>query len=117
MKLKNFTRDTIRVTARIGGHVIRFKSGEERSVPQHLEEDAIRAGLVPLDDIIDIAEREAELASVIQSHKDAEAKAEVEAATEQTKALEEAAKKAKASEAAKKSAATRAANAATKASE
>ena len=108
MELKNFTRNVIRVTAPIGGHVIRFESGEQRSVPEHLEEAAIRAGLVPLDDIKSEAQRVAELEAAEKEKAKAEAEAEAKAAAAQSEALEDAAKKAK-SEAAKKAAATRAA--------
>lgn len=113
MKLKNFSRNVIRVTAPIGGHVIRFASGEQRDVPAHLEEVAIRAGLVPLDDIKSEAEREAELQRAEQEKAEAEALEQEKAAQAQAQALDDAAKKAK-SEAAKKAAATRAANKAAK---
>jgi len=110
MKLKNFTRNTIRVTAPIGGHVALFASGETREIPSHLEECAIRAGLVPLDDVMSHAERDAELEAAAREKAKAEAEADHKASLEQALALEDAAKKAKASEAAKKAAATRAAN-------
>ncbi|KPW03236.1 MULTISPECIES: hypothetical protein [Pseudoalteromonas] len=110
MKVKNFTRQTIRVTAPIGGHVLLVKSGQTRDVPAHLEDAAIRAGLVPLEDIELQAEREAAILAEEKAKAEAKAKEEAKAAEEQAAALEEAARKAKASEAAKKAAATRAAN-------
>lgn len=110
MQLKNFSRNVIRVTAPIGGHVIRVKSGEVRTVPEHLEEAAIRAGLVPLEDVMSQAEREAELAAEAERQAKAEREAELAAEAEKAAILEEEAEKAKRSAAAKKAAATRAAN-------
>lgn len=110
MKLKNFTRKTIRVVSPIGGHVALFASGETRDIPVHLEDAAIRAGLVPLEDLKTEVERMAELEAAEREQAMAEVEAEHKASLEQAQALEDAAKKAKASEAAKKAAATRAAN-------
>lgn len=113
MKLKNFSRHAIRVTAPIGGHVLIVGSGETRDVPAHIEEHAIRAGLVPLDDVTSESEREAVLEAAAKAKAEAEAKAQEKAAQEKADALEAAAKASR-SEAAKKAAATRAAKKANK---
>jgi len=110
MKLKNFTRKTIRVVSPIGGHVALVLSGETRELPAHMEDSAIRAGLVPLEDVQSEMERMLELEAAAKEKAKAEAEADHKASLEQAMALEDAAKKAKASEAAKKAAATRAAN-------
>jgi len=110
MKLKNFSRNTIRIVSRIGGHVAIVLSGETRVLPPHMEDAGIRAGLVPLDDVQSEADHIAALEAEAKENAELAAKAEQTAAEERAHALDEAAKKAKASEAAKKAAATRAAN-------
>ena len=110
MNLKNFTRNTIRIVTPVGGHVALVLSGETRELPAHMEDAAIRAGLVPLEDVQTEMGRMAELEAAEREQAMAEVEAEGKASLEQALALEDAAKKAKASEAAKKAAATRAAN-------
>lgn len=110
MKLKNFSRNTIRIVSCIGGHVAIVRSGETRVLPAHMEDTGIRAGLVPLDDVQNEAEHLAALEAEAKENAELAAKAEQKTAEERAHALDEAAKKARASEAAKKAAATRAAN-------
>lgn len=110
MKFKNYRRAPVRaVTNR--GHVLLFKAGEEREIPDHLVELALANGLVPLEDTDTLAARDEQEAIAQAAEAEAEAEAEAKAAEEQAEAIEEAAALAR-SEAAKKAALTRARKAA-----
>ena len=109
MNFKNYRRDVIRAADEFGNCII-FKSGEERELPEHLEEMACAAGLVPLDDVVMQEELEAQQATELAAAERAKVLAEHQAEAERIAALEEAADKAKRSEAAKKAAAKRKVN-------
>ena len=113
MRFKNFRPKAVIAVATFGGHSIHVESGEERDLPEHLHELAYSNGLVPMDDVESMMEKEDQLKAsneAKQSEKEAEALRAEEARHE---ALRKASEKSdeevarKRSEAAKKAAATR----------